>query len=211
MTLADRDMRLIEGWQRGFPLLARPYAAIGRDLGMPEAEVIERLRRLKAAGILSRVGATVRPNTAGASTLAAMSVAPEQVEEIAAVLNAEPGVTHNYEREHAFNLWFVVTAADRASVARTLDRIRSATGLAVMDLPLMRSYFINLGVPLSGDRHARRQITNLTPTSATVSDAERHLLRAIEDGLPLTPFPYRRVALARTPCCGGWPACWTPG
>ena len=70
MKLTDRDMRLIEGWQRGFPLVPRPYDEIGRALGMAEAEVIEALARLKAAGVLSRVGAAVRANTAGASTLA---------------------------------------------------------------------------------------------------------------------------------------------
>jgi DNA-binding Lrp family transcriptional regulator len=193
-TLADSDMRLIEGWQRGFPLLPRPYAAIGRDLGMTEGEVIDRLHRLRTAGILARVGATVRPNAAGASTLAAISAAPERVEEIAAIVNAEPAVTHNYEREHAFNLWFVVTSADRAGVAATLDRIRGKTRLDVLDLPLLRSYFIDLGFPLRPDDAAPRRIASGAPASAGVSGEDRRLLRAIEDGLPLTSLPYRRVA-----------------
>ena len=76
MQLTDCDMRLIEGWQRGFPLVPRPYAAIGCEVGMSEADVIESLRKLKVAGVLARVGATVRPNAAGASTLAALRVPP---------------------------------------------------------------------------------------------------------------------------------------
>jgi DNA-binding Lrp family transcriptional regulator len=196
MTLADCDMRLIEGWQRGFPLVPQPYAAIGRELGMPEVEVIDRLHRLRTAGVLARVGATVRPNAAGASTLAAVSVVAQRVEEVAAMVSAEPTVTHNYEREHAFNLWFVVTAADLAGVAATLDRIRSKARLDIMELPLLRSYFIDLGFRLCAGGQGPRRTQSAGLDSPVASDDDRRLLRAIEDGLPLTQLPYRRVATA---------------
>ncbi len=198
MTPTESDMRLIEGWQRGFPLVPRPYAAIGCELGMSEADVIESLRKLKMAGVLARVGATVRPNTAGASTLAAMHVPPERLEEVAAIVGAESNVTHNYEREHTFNLWFVVTADDRASVMRVLDRIRGKTRLEVLALPLLRSYFVDLGFPLNGQASqgtAQRRMASPRRTLSCAGDAERRLLRAIEDGLPLAPFPYRRIAV----------------
>jgi DNA-binding Lrp family transcriptional regulator len=163
---------------------------------MPESDVIERLRKLRMAGILSRVGATVRPHAAGASTLAAMAVPPERLADVAATVNAEPSVTHNYAREHALNLWFVVTAADRDSVERVLARIRRQTELSLVDLPLLRAYFVDLGFPVNGqasrERPPRRPAA-AAPAGARASDAERRLLRAIEDGLPLTPFPYRRI------------------
>jgi DNA-binding Lrp family transcriptional regulator len=197
MTPTECDMRLIEGWQRGFPLVPRPYAAIGRELSMSETDVIERLRKLRMGGVLVRVGATVRPNTAGASTLAAMSVTADRIDEIAAIVSAEPNVTHNYEREHAFNLWFVISAADRASVDRILARIRDRTRQQVLALPLLRSYFVDLGFRVSAAAERWPSDRRLpVPPSADrgATEAQRRLLRAIEDGLPLTSLPYRQVA-----------------
>jgi DNA-binding Lrp family transcriptional regulator len=197
MHPTDCDMRLIENWQRGFPLVPRPYAAIGCKVGLAEAEVIESLRKLKMAGVLVRVGATVRPNAAGASTLAALRVPSECMDDVAAIINAEPSVTHNYEREHAFNLWFVVTAADCGSVERVLDRIRRETRLEVLNLPLQHSYFIDLGFAVNGQggqRAARPKVADGKPALPRVNEADRRLLRAIENGLPLAPMPYRRIA-----------------
>jgi len=144
--------------------------------------------------VLTRIGATVRPNTAGASTLAAMHVPPERLLSVAEQISAEPAVNHNYEREHHFNLWFVVTAGDRSGVARTLQRLRAATGFDVLDLPMERSYFIDLGFSVDG----RRQTKSVTPKQCgiAIEDADRALLSAIEDGLPLVPEPYTRVAQA---------------
>ena len=197
MQLTDCDMRLIENWQRGFPLVPHPYSAIGSKVGLSEADVIERLRKLKMAGILVRVGATVRPNAAGASTLAALRVPSECMDDVVAIINAEPSVTHNYEREHAFNLWFVVTAADRGSVDRVLGRIGTQTGLDLLNLPLQRSYFIDLGFAVNGQasQPARRpEVAGAKPALPRASEADRRLLRAIENGLPLAPMPYRRIA-----------------
>lgn len=146
-SLAER--RLVDDWQRAFPLVPRPYAAIAERMGLQESDVIDALSRLRDEGAVSRVGAVVRPNTAGASTLAAIAVPRERLDEVAAIVNAEPGVNHNYEREHAFNLWFVVTAATRTEVDAALARIERDTGLAVLDLPLEAEYRIDLGFPLS--------------------------------------------------------------
>lgn len=142
------DRRLLDAWQRDFPLEPRPFAAIARELGIAEAEVIARLAALQAAGAVSRVGAVVRPNTAGRSTLAAMAVPEARLEEVGALIAAQPEVNHCYEREHRLNLWFVVAAADAAAVARTLARIEAASGLTVLALPLEAEYRIDLGFPL---------------------------------------------------------------
>ena len=195
MRLTANEARLIDRWQRGFPLVPRPYAEIGRDAGLSERDVIEMLRRLKAAGVLSRIGATVRPNTVGASTLAAIEVPPERLQDVAALVSSEPSVTHNYEREHAVNLWFVVTAANRGTVDLVLDRIRDVTGLVVLDLPLLRSYFVDLGFALCGPGAERVVRQRRTAATARICDADRMLVRAIEDGLPLVPEPYWRIAL----------------
>jgi DNA-binding Lrp family transcriptional regulator len=148
MEPAAIDKRLLNEFQRDFPLDSRPYARIAATLGVSEEDVLAGLAGLRDQGMVSRVGAVVRPNTVGASTLAAMAVPPELLDHAAAIVNDEPGVNHNYEREHAINLWFVVTAADADGVAETIQRIERKTGIPVLDLRLEQAYHIDLGFDL---------------------------------------------------------------
>lgn len=146
--LSELDRQLLDGFQRGFPLEPRPFEVIARQLGVDESRVLERLAYLERFGALSRVGAVLRPNRIGASTLAAFAVPPERLEAVAAQVSARPEVNHNYEREHEYNLWFVVTAADRAGVDRVLAELAAQTGLEPLDLPMLEDYFIDLGFSL---------------------------------------------------------------
>lgn len=141
--------RLLDAYQRDFPLEPRPFARIAADVGVAEADVITTLAKLTEAGSISRIGAVVRPNSIGASTLAALSVAADDVERVAALVCSHAEVNHCYEREHAINLWFVVVAADRNAVTRVLRAIEAETGLACLDLPIVEAYHIDLGFPLS--------------------------------------------------------------
>ena len=88
MKLSALDKRLLNDYQQDFPLSATPYADIARALGVTEDEVMARLQELKQAGAVSRVGAVVRPNTVGVSTLAAMAVPPERLDEVAQLVNS---------------------------------------------------------------------------------------------------------------------------
>lgn len=195
MQLAENQLRLIDHWQRGFPLAPDPYSVIGESCGMTGSEVISCLKQMKRQGVLSRVGATVRPNTAGASTLAAMRVPHDRFEAVAALVNGEPGVNHNYEREHDFNLWFVAAGRDRASVAKSLERIEEVTGLEVLDLPLERAYFIDLGFSIrDGLRKGVDAFDNAPVRQTPVSDVEKRLLISLEDGLPLESQPFSILA-----------------
>jgi DNA-binding Lrp family transcriptional regulator len=142
------ERRLVDEFQHGFPLEARPYARIAEALGVSEREVMEALERLQSRGVVSRVGPVLRPNRLGVSTLAAMAVPADRLEAVAALVSARPEVNHNYEREHRFNLWFVVTAPDRRHLERVLAGLERDTGLAVLDLPMLEDYFIDLGFPL---------------------------------------------------------------
>jgi DNA-binding Lrp family transcriptional regulator len=144
-ALDDLDRRLLNDFQQEFPLSPTPYADMARNLGVTEAEVLARLEALKSAGAVSRVGAVVRPNTVGVSTLAAMAVPPEQLEAVAALVNGYTEVNHNYEREHRLNLWFVATAPDAARLQSTLDEIATRTGYEVLSFPLVEDYHIDLG------------------------------------------------------------------
>jgi DNA-binding Lrp family transcriptional regulator len=146
--LTALDFRLLNDYQHDFPLSPTPYADMARELGVSEAEVLEALTRLRAAGAISRVGAVLRPNTVGVSTLAAMAVPVERLEEVASLVSDYPQVNHNYEREHDLNLWFVVTAPDAARLQATLDDIAARGGIEVLSFPLLEDYHIDLGFDL---------------------------------------------------------------
>jgi DNA-binding Lrp family transcriptional regulator len=139
---------LLNEYQRGFPLSPAPYAEIAQQLGITETEVIRTLGALQERGYISRIGPVFAPQRAGSSTLAAMAVPGEQLEAVANYVSRFAEVNHNYEREHSFNLWFVVTAPDQARVQQVLEEIESGTGIAVLDLPLEHPFYIDLGFPL---------------------------------------------------------------
>ena len=140
--------RLLNDFQRGFPLESRPYARLADALGIGEQDVLAMLADLKTEGKIARVGAIVRPNSIGASTLAAMRVRADRLEEVAEAISRRPEVNHCYQREHEINVWFVVTARDRAEVLRVLDEISEETGESVLDLPIVEPYHIDLGFDL---------------------------------------------------------------
>ncbi len=148
LTLDAIDRRLLNDFQRDFPLCPQPFAAIGKQLGISEAQVLQRLKRLMQAGAISRIGPVLQPQRVGASTLAAMAVPPERLESVAALVNSFREVNHNYERLHPFNLWFVLTASDETRIQEILQEIQQRTGLPVLDLPMIESYHIDLGFPL---------------------------------------------------------------
>ncbi len=146
--LTDIERRLLNDFQHDFPLSPTPYADMAQALGVSEAEVLAMLARLKDAGAVSRVGAVVRPNTIGASTLAAMAVPAADLERVAALVGSYPEVNHNYEREHRLNLWFVAAAPDRAHLQQLLDDIAARSGYEVLSFPLLEDYHIDLGFEL---------------------------------------------------------------
>lgn len=147
-ALTPLEKCLLNEYQRGFPLCPEPFAEIATQLGVTEAEVIRTLEALQRRGFISRVGPVFAPQRAGASTLAALAVPEQQLESVAALVSGFREVNHNYQRDHAWNLWFVVTAPDPQRVAQVLGEIESATGLTVLNLPLERAFYIDLGFPL---------------------------------------------------------------
>ena len=142
------EARLLDEFQRDFPLVPRPFAVLAERLGVDEAAVLDLLRELTARDAVSRVGAIVTPHTAGYSTLAAMTVPDDMLEAVAEFVSSFPEVNHNYEREHRLNLWFVVAATSRERVWQVLTAIEYRTSLPVIDLPLVEAYRLDLGFPL---------------------------------------------------------------
>jgi DNA-binding Lrp family transcriptional regulator len=186
------DQRLLGEWQRGFPLIPRPFAEIAAAIGSTESEVLTRLGTMSAAGAVSRVGATIRPNTVGASTLAAVAAPGWRIDEVAEIIGTEPGVNHSYLRENEWNIWFVATGPDRAHVDATLARIEATTGLEILDLRLVRPYHIDLGFSLDGSRQEPGISGDGDPE--VLRPGDRDLLQTLSRGLAILPRPFAALA-----------------
>ena len=149
--LSSLEKHLLNDFQHDFPLVSRPYKKIADELGTSEETVIETLNALQQQGYVSRVGAVFRANRIVARTLAAMAVPEDEIEQVAAMVNEYSEVNHNYQREHHFNLWFVLTASDEATLNAIMDDIEHRTGHHVMYLPMVEDFHIDLGFDLEFD------------------------------------------------------------
>jgi len=147
-TLTELQMRLLDEYQRGFPLSPAPFAELAAELDVDERTVIDTLRGLQASGYISRIGPVIRPHTVGVSTLVAMAVPEARLQQVADIVSDYVEVNHNYRREHRFNLWFVITAPEDDALRQVLVEIEARSGLQCMSLPMLEDYFIDLGFPL---------------------------------------------------------------
>ena len=145
VSLDRRDKILLNHLQGGFPVSSRPFQEVGERLGMAEEEVLFRLRRMLKSGALSRFGPILSaPQLGGERTLAALHVPPERFDEVAAAVNRQPTVSHNYERDHHYNMWFVISSEDEGDISRTLEAIEGETGFEPINLPTLEEYFVEL-------------------------------------------------------------------
>ena len=191
--MTSLDLHLLNDFQRDFPLVAAPFGVIAGRLGISETGVLEALTRLQACGKVSRVGAVFRPHSVGSSTLAALAVPAEKLDEVAQLVSSYAEVNHNYEREHRYNLWFVVTAPNEARVLEVLAEIESSTGYLPLHLPLLEEFHIDLGFDLS-QPHQGCSARAVGRASARLVGLKPDLLiGAIQQGLPLVPHPFAEI------------------
>ena len=143
--LPPLHQRLLNDFQRDFPLSPRPYLDIAKQLGVSENDVLSALTELSDQHFISRIGPIIPPNQLGVSTLVAMAIPEQQLQAVADKVSTHPEINHNYEREHRFNLWFVAIANDAEHLQAVLDAIELETGYKTMSLPLLDDFFIDLG------------------------------------------------------------------
>jgi DNA-binding Lrp family transcriptional regulator len=150
------EQHLLNDFQRNLSLSATPFADMAKQLNVSEAEVLQAIQSLQDRGVISRVGPVFRPNRIGVSTLAAMAIPQDKLECVARIISAFPEVNHNYEREHKYNLWFVVTASSEEHLDIVLYEIEQHAEFPLMSLPMLDDYFIDLGFQLKA---ANRRVT----------------------------------------------------
>lgn len=139
------DRRILDIIQTGFPLAPRPYAVLGERLGLSEEEVFGRVRALREKKVIRRLGANFQSAKLGfVSTLCAAKVPEDRLEDFIAAVNAEPGVTHNYLRDHAYNIWFTLISPSREEGRAVLESLTEHTGVPILDLPATKLFKIRV-------------------------------------------------------------------
>jgi siroheme decarboxylase len=143
-TLDETDRIILNRIQSDFPITSRPYDSIAQEIGLTEQEVLDRVRRLKRSGIIRRIGGNFVPGKLGyVSTLCAARVPPAKLTQFTQAVNRHPGVTHNYLRENAFNVWFTFIASSMAEIEAKLEEIRAETGITeILNLPATKVFKI---------------------------------------------------------------------
>ena len=192
------DAQLIDRLHGGLPLSDRPFAEVAQRLGLSEDDLIERLDGLLASGLLSRFGPLFQiERVGGLFVLAAVAVPEARFEAVTALVNARPEVAHNYQREHALNMWFVVATEHAGDAQRVLDEIEAEIGLPVLAFPKEREFFVELRLPVDGEPQvpATRSVPPPRPTVCEpLNEFDRALIAATQGGLPLVARPYEAVA-----------------
>jgi DNA-binding Lrp family transcriptional regulator len=194
------ELQLLNDYQHDFPLIPEPFAAIAECLGIAQSEVLQMLKRLQQQGTVSRVGAVFRPRSIGVSTLAALAVAEDKLDEVAQMVNSYPEVNHNYQREHHYNLWFVVAAPDEVTLQRVLKEIEERSDCKVLFLPLVEEYHIDLGFDMTGCK--RKNVDFIESHTGSprqpylLNEQESRLIAAIQSGLPIVERPFSAVGAA---------------
>lgn len=149
------DRRILDVIQTDFPLAPRPYAVLGQRLGLSEDEVFARVRALRRRRIIRRLGANFQSAKLGfVSTLCAARVPEERLEAFIAAVNAEPGVTHNYLRDHAYNVWFTLISPSREASRAVLDSLTRRTGVPILNLPATKLFKIRVDFRMGGETAA---------------------------------------------------------
>jgi DNA-binding Lrp family transcriptional regulator len=198
----DLDKELLNILQMNLPLTPTPYAAMGERLGLPEDEVIARVGALKQSRVLRQVSAIFDTRKIGyRSSLVAMRVAPQRLPEAARVINEHPGVSHNYERNHEFNLWFTVAVPPPSTVEDHVNALHDKAGAEATRI-LQTLKLFKIGVKL--DMTGKADITARDPAAVrreadwnvgrALSALDIQLVRELQQDLRLEPRPFLPAA-----------------
>ena len=188
----QRDRELLGALQGEIPLVSTPFAIVGQQIDMSEKEVIKRTERLKREGYVRSVCAQFDPRSLGyRSCLVAARVGSARVDEAAAVINAHPGVTQNYRRNNAFNLWFTIAVApsSRLGLDRTIQLIADEAGCEIVrPLPTIKLF------KHSGDLSESHEDSRGDESAHPLTAQEIECVRLLQRDLPLQPRPFDLVA-----------------
>jgi len=194
------DKQLLDIIQSGFPIVERPFQALAKELSLTEEEVIFRLNKLKREKIIRRIGAIFNSKSLGyVSTLLAMKIPEQRIEEVANIINGYNGVTHNYLRNYDYNLWFTLTASSEKKLHSIIEEIKNRTGISdLLYLPATKLFKIgvkfNLGRSAVGSRRSAVQKLETGTQKRKFTEREINLIKQIQDDISLCIRPFKEIA-----------------
>lgn len=203
LQLREKTRELLDLIQGEFPLVAQPYATLGERLGLTESEVLDHLAEARAAGVVRQICAIYDTKALGySSALVAMKVAPERLKHAVAVVNAHPGVSHNYRRNHEFNIWFTVAMPPGHDLDAVIDRLHDlAEAESTRPMPTIQLFKIAVTLDMTGtralDARGEPEYTQERRNEATkhaVTDTDIAYIRATQGDLQDIPEPFEPVA-----------------
>ena len=205
MEITEADAQLLNAVQWSFPLDAAPYAVLAERLGLTEDEVIDRLRAVKAEGVLRQLSAIFDTRALGyTSALIAAKVDAEHIDAAAEIINEHPGVSHNYKRNHDYNLWYTLAVPPGEDFDAHLDVLHQASGARVTrKLPTLKLYKIGVKLDMTGKMAAdakaevlehERPERKADMPAPDLSELEVRVIQLCQDDLPLEPHPFATQA-----------------
>ncbi len=200
LSLDDTDRKLLNLLQAEFPLAPAPFASLGERLGISEAETIERVSRLKSDRVIRQISAIFDSRALGyQSALAAFRVPEERLDQVAAAISEQPGVSHNYARNHAFNLWFTLTVPPGEDPRAGVERLASENNISrFLYLPTLRVFKVAVQFDMIGmESQSQAQSPPVEiEQAAEPIDADPELVRQLQKDLDLVPRPFLSQAQA---------------
>ena len=199
MRLDGIDQKLLGLLQTRFPLTSKPYADLGQNMSIPEDAVIRRIEQMKQKGLVRQISPVLDARRLGyKTTLVAMRVREAQMDRAAMFLTEHPRISHAYEREHQFNLWFTLAVSDTADIDSELLRLadmieaEAAFGLPMVKVFKLRTYF-------SSDEDDHPEVPAGIPNGATsqsvyLSSSDREVINELQQDLPLISRPFAEMS-----------------
>lgn len=200
MELNELDKRVLTEIQGGFPISASPYCDLAASLGSTESDMLTSVEKMRDTGVIRRIGAIFDSARLGyRSTLCAIAAPPERVEEVAAIVSAYPNVTHNYQREDRYSVWFTVIAPSQERIGEILREIAGETGIDdILDLPAIRLFKIKVDFDFTGERGDVAEVPPVVKpaevAAVVLTDDERELARLLQADLPQFEHPFAVLA-----------------
>lgn len=198
--LDSTDKQLLNEIQWVFPLVERPFLHIATRYQISEIEVMERILRLKRAGLIRQINAIFDTRRLGyKSALVAFAVRPEMLEGVASEVNKHPGVSHNYERNHEYNMWFTLAIPPEGDMKKDLDRMASLDGVIKYRLlPTLKLYKIGVRLDMVNEDLEKPQPTDevkqLNPDRLQITERDKEFVRVLQKDLAVVPEPFAEMA-----------------
>ncbi len=198
--LDETDKKLLNDIQWVFPLADRPFLEIGNKYGISEDEVMRRIKSMKEAGLIRQISAIFDTRRLGyKSALIAFAIRPDKLDQVAEKINEHPGVSHNYERNHEYNMWFTLAVPPDADMKQDLDSMASLDGVVKYRLlPTLKMYKIGVKLDMVNDDQQKLKPTDevkeMNPEKLDITERDKEFVRELQKDLDIVPEPFRAMA-----------------